>query len=147
MHFGIIHYAQYRVFCRNYNINILPPLAQNVGKQLRHFQLEQSIMLLYILTHLHLNMTCCSASLISGDSHIQQRWLKHICWGKSGSRSGIIYILYGWLFLLFCLSDAVSDPVVRQPHRSSGGFLEVPHVPQLWCLGLYPALFPVYLLR
>ena len=45
------------------------------------------------------------------------------------------------IFPLFCCSaDAVSDPVVRQPYCSSGGLTEIPHIPQLWCLGLYPTL-------
>lgn len=33
--------------------------------------------------------------------------------------------------------------MVRQPHCSSGGLLEIPHIPQLWCLGLYPTLVSV----
>lgn len=43
--------------------------------------------------------------------------------------------------LCACVSDAFSDPMVRQPNRSSGGLLEIPHIPQLRCLGLYPKLF------
>lgn len=52
----------------------------------------------------------------------------------------VIYTLRLWRYLIpySGLIDAVSDSVVRQLHCSGGGLLEIPHISELWHLGLYP---------
>lgn len=52
----------------------------------------------------------------------------------------VLLLFYSLLIVFLSLSDAVSDPVVRQPHCPGGGLLEIPYIPQLRCLGLYPTL-------
>lgn len=47
-----------------------------------------------------------------------------------------------FILLLRCfMADPVSDTMVRQPHQPRGRLPEIPHIPQLRCLGLYPTLF------